>query len=520
MTTLESLPSRQRGSAAGTGPGPGFLSAFLPFLLFSLLLAAVPSVLPGQDLHATSPLPGDHWAYDFLDALDVAGISSAWMADFRGVSEEGIQGEMDRILEFGFGRAALVRNWRRTFRRSRGLAPSTGSPPRLRLHLESGLREGEAWLNPGDGAFGRARGALSLGSGVEVWGELAVGGWDRFEGLRSAGVSVPAGPFSVTVGRQFLRAPGSGSTSPLLGGGTPLDGVFVLTDRPREFPGFGWLFGPVSWQFALGPLEGITGPDRGWIGLGSAVAQPHPRLRLGATRVVWFGGDQRGGYTLGRLARSVFLLQNEPFWWDDQKLEFTIRYDWGLGDVPFSTYLVLGQEDAPIYRDSGVVAGTRVNLLSSFGMTVLRYEYSAYGTRARWCPWCSKVKDARGVDDYRPTDFWYLHHRRWPYARDGIPLGDPLGGYGMGHTVGGRFWSAGGSFLAHARGFYQKREERNLLVDRWPGNRWGVEGGSTVFLPGAFRLSFSLLLTRGGEFGSEEGLFLSVGRAFSAGGSP
>ena len=494
-----------------------FLLAHLLALVLAVSPALTPPGLQAQEASPMVPLPPGHWAYQLLEALDLTEVDFTWTRDFRALPEAFLQEELTGIVEAepdpgeedpakeDEATRRLAAAWVRTLREERALEPSTGDPPGLRFAGEAGIREGDGWLDPGAGAFGTLFGAASLGRETQVWAEGAAGGWDRFPGLRSGGISSRLGPFSAVLGRQFIRASGPGSANMLLGGSVPLDGLYLTTNRPRNFPLLSAVVGPASWQFALAPLEGLDGGDRGWIGLGGIIARPFPNLQIGATRVARFGGKE-GGITPARLFRTVFVIQNVPTYWDDHKLDVSVRYDWGLGPLGFSSYFVMAQEDRPIYKEPGIVAGTRASLMSSLGLTMLEYEYSGFGTQRWWCAWCR--------DELRVTN-WYRHGRKDPYDRKDVPMGHPLAGYGAGHTLTGRFWSADGRFTGKVQLFREQREGSNLLQERWPGVRWGGEVEGNLFPAPGYRITLSVLLSQGEEMGAHHGVFLGVRRALS-----
>lgn len=492
-----------------------------PALILSFLCAGVlleVDQASGQLTEPLEPLPGSHWAYDLLEALDVLGISTAWPADFRPVSLAAVLTELDRITRYGLSEEPLVANWARTLGKERGLRgfpaqegggggkSRPGTPEGafgkldLRFGFDGEYRNGAVFLDPGTGESLNGWGAVTFRRSLSLSGRYVSDGRKRWKGFRAGGLTAGMGPLYLFLGREFPRAPTPAHASTVLGGTVPFDGILLTTDRPRRVPGLDWLLGPSSWRFMLAPWNGITEEgDGSWFGLGGFIGQPHPRLRVGLSRVARMGGRGQGEITARRILRTILLIQNEPGSWDDQKLEVSVRFRWGLGPVPIVSYLVMAQEDSPFYRDPGTVVGSRTAFLGSSGLWLLQYEYSAYGGKAQWCFWCQRVKNGRGVEDGRAAGRWYHHYRRWPYARRDIPVGDPLGGYGAGHSLSTQYWAKSGRFHSKITLFVQNREEGNLLYERWPGWRTGVS------LEGTGRFGRKLFVTLGltQAFGSE-----------------
>ncbi len=480
----------------------------------AVLLAALAALLSAPSARAQAPgppLPPDHWSYELLEALDVAGASSSWIYDVRPTGTGTVRAELDRIAEHDFqGAGDLARAW------SRRLGAPNGETS-WAATAEAGYRDGEGFLDPGEGAYGVLSAAADLGGGATLWGEGRVGGWSTFDGVENAGLSVAAGPFVLTGGRQRLKAAGSAGASSQLGSHVPLDALHAVSRRRAPLPGLDWLFGPVAWQFSLSPWNEVGDWEGGWLGVGGAVAQPHPRFRIGAVRSVRFARGDAEPATVERVLRSVFLLQNEPLSWDNQKLEIWLRYRWELFGQPLATYAVFAQEDSPVYLDPGILAGTKAARLLDSGLWQLSYEYRAYGARGQWCFWCEKTRDGK-TESGRDQGPWYVHYGVRRYERGGFPMGDATGGYGAQHRIALAFWSRGGGFRGKATAFFQVRDdERNVLFDRWPGKRRGVRLEGGVPLGGTLEAVAEGLWADGPRIDTEWGLRLGL-RAMLGGG--
>lgn len=408
--------------------------------------------------------------------------------------------------------------------------------------IEGGIREGDAFVDPGTGAFGGLRLETTRRERVSLWGEAAWGGYDRFDGLRAGGIALPLDAFTVSAVREPIRTATPASESVQYGGQVPLDLLYLTTNRSISVPGLDWIFGPGEGQIAFGPFGGLGRVDEGWIGLFSAQSRPHPRFRIGAARAIHAGRsaavDSLGGapVTLDRAFRALFLIENDPHDWDDQKAEIFFELRLEPFGRPFSPYVVLSQEDAPPFLDSGVHAGFRTAGVNGAGLWMMRYEYLGIGERGRWCWFCEKVSRETGgglSESGREQATWYRHGRiAWPYEVRGIPLGESLGGYGSRHRVDLWFWPTGAAYRLRGWAFEERREDANLLMDRWPGLRRGLGlegaihprprtasgGGGSVELVGSAVTASGPDLER--EWGLRLGLRARIGGAEGPGTAP
>jgi hypothetical protein len=287
-----------------------------------------------------------------------------------------------------------------------------------------------------------------------------------------------------------------------------LDAVHLVSTRATPLPGLKWLLGPIAWQFALAPWGGVSDLDQGWIGLGSAVFQPHPRVRVGATRVARFGGTQSGSVTPERFVRMFLALQNEPTEWDDQFLELSLRVRWEPFGLPLATYAVFAQDNSPIWKQPGLQLGTAASLVKDSGVFLIRYEYNAIGRRARWCPGCQYQtgKASAGTN----VIAWYHHVSLGLYEQNQIPVGSSLGGYGAEHSLSFSAFPSAGRFRYKVWSFLQIRDEGNLLLERWPGERAGLAGEVSWIPRPGLEATATGLIADGPQIGTESGMWLRV----------
>jgi hypothetical protein len=519
------------------------LSTPIPRRASLALVLLLGGAVAASDAHAQAPPPGgsaplgfDHWSYELLEALDVAGLASGWMNGVRPTGREVVRGELRRVHDNGFGTGAAGRTiaaWTDRFDRDfparpprpaavpGATLPDAALPdsPRWQLGVDGGVQRGSGSLDRTTGFFSSVSGSVSPSARTALWGRFDRHAYRQFDGVQAAGVSFPLGAFTVMAGRQRLKAAGPAWTSAQLDGQIPLDALYVVSDRPVSLPGTKWLIGPAAWHFTIAPLEGVGQTGGAWMGVGGMIAEPHPRLRLGATRSAQFGPGllaegTDASITPGRVLRMFFITQNDPTWWDDQKLELSARFRWGLFGQPLASYLVLAQEDSPLWKDPGLLVGMSAPVIRPSGLFNVRYEYTAYGRRARWCPGCEYARGEHG-DRYQAP--WYDHGNFHLYEREGIPRGDPLGGYGSNHKASLAFFSMDGRTRMRAWTFFERRDEGNLLYDRWPGTR---RGGGIEFaheVTSGAELVLMAMRAGGPEVPAEWGLRLGMSALWGAG---
>ncbi len=443
------------------------------FCLLGLLFPA----LPASPLLAQAggpPVNHEHWSYELLDALDIVGASSAWMVHVRPAGREVVRGELQRTRTVD---GTTEMSWSRWVDLFDAQSPVRFDAPgsSAEVGATAGTRSGAAFLDPGGGPYLALDGSLALSGSVGLWGKIDSGSGERFDGLMEGGMALAfPGPLQLILGRQRLRGGGPGEGNSMLGGSVPLDAVHLVSTRATPFPGLKWLFGPVAWQFAMAPWGGVGDLDQGWIGLGSAVAQPHPRFRIGATRVARFGGSQTTSVTPERFLRMFFALQNEPWEWDDQLFEVSLRLRWEPFGLPLASYAVFSQDDSPLWKQPGLQLGTAASLVRERGVFLIRYEYNAIGPRGSWCPFCPRDRGNRNP--------WYRHGTHGLYQRNQIPAGSSLGGFGAEHRLSFSAFPAAGKVRYKVWSFFQIRDKRNLLLERWPGERVGL-GGEVSWIP-------------------------------------
>ncbi len=335
-----------------------------------------------------------------------------------------------------------------------------GEPGALIVELRSGGRwGGDALLDPGTG--------LLLGLGVRArahgrfrfFGEIEAGGRGTYQGLRELLVSVRVAGIELSGGRATPRL-GPGRDDLLAPGTHPLDGVGLSSVSPFRLPGPLGFLGAISVATSVHPMDRVGPVEDPWYGILAISTDPIPAWRIGVLRSAVFGGEGVPPVTAGRVARMIAgwhsTNQGE---FEDQYAEFFTRLRLGLGEFPLVVYGALAVNDSEAaYRDDpGLLAGVLVPLSVPGWLGALRYEYLAVGAGASLCPrtWCN-------------------HYLFGMHETAGLPMGATLGGYGTRHALRWRAWSDGGRWSAEAEIYRERREELNLLLERWPGTRTGV----------------------------------------------
>ena len=196
----------------------------------------------------------------------------------------------------------------------------------------------------------------------------------------------------------------------------------------------------------------------------------------------------------------VFVSQNDPTGWDDQLFEVSFRLRWEPFGLPLASYVVFSQDDSPLWKQPGLQLGTAASLVRESGVFLIRYEYNAIGERARWCLGCSNERGDRNL--------WYRHGTHGLYERAQIPAGSSVGGDGAEHRLSFSAFPAAGKFRYKVWSFFQIRDESNLLLERWPGERAGL-GGEVSWIPvPGLEVTASGLFADGPEIEAESSIWL------------
>ena len=112
---------------------------------------------PATALTSGPPVGHEHWSFELLDALDIAGVSDAWMVTMRPVGREVVRRELDRTTNVD---GAPGQGWERWLDRFDAEMPTRfgGAGPMAELAASGGTRSGDAFLEPGVGVHQPASG--------------------------------------------------------------------------------------------------------------------------------------------------------------------------------------------------------------------------------------------------------------------------------------------------------------------------------------------------------------------------
>lgn len=309
-------------------------------------------------------------------------------------------------------------------------------------------------------------------AGMFAFLEQAWGGGAERPRLRRGGVGARLSPFWLYAGREAFQMDGGAGGGVVLNDEAALDGILVGMPSPFAVPVAGATYLQLG-LFRLARYEAVEDP---WFLTLRVAVRPAPWLQVALNRSVLFGGHFLGGrapydpkvyppdstsLTAGDVL-GVLVGRNTTR--DDQKLGVEVRASLAGAGVPAVAYGELAIEDAQrSLGDPAVLAG--ILLLARARPTLaIRYEYTAFGTPARICPWC----------DTLPA-YWYWHRRfQSGYAVDGSLLGHPLGGYGFQHLLQLRILGPEARFRFTAAAILLRRDQWNLLEEERPGRATGA----------------------------------------------
>ncbi|HEX6938337.1 MAG TPA: capsule assembly Wzi family protein [Longimicrobiales bacterium] len=282
-----------------------------------------------------------------------------------------------------------------------------------------GYDNGTDWTGPlpaGDVATALA--GASLGAAVFPHLALALDTEYRSGGgrLRDAQLSVAWRGVALWAGRRRVGfGPGRGGGI-VLSGANAMDGAGIHLVDPITLPGWFDALGPVRLQ---GAITRIRNGDRirdPWLWVARLGIAPHPRLHVGVSRAVMFGGEGNAPWTLRNLVYALIGKHAGAMGeFDNQVLAVDVHFRPPLDALPCVLYLEWGMDDsAGAVKDvPGTVAGVFLPALPAVPAVSLRVERTEF---AGSC--CGNT-------------IWY---RNWAFRGGwtdaGHPLGHPLGGHG------------------------------------------------------------------------------------------
>lgn len=468
-----------------------------------------------------------HWSLELLELLDAAGSTGAWMGSVglphAGETHRAFQAEASPAVGAPDGRSlspAFIPAWRLSLQEefpvrqaARGSTISGGALRRssaapaatsVALRLQGGhRRSGSFPVQQGSGWLGGGGVEVMLGGATRGWAEWVGGAGHPGPSLHRAGLSAALGPMALSVVRHPLRL-GPGQDDPLLSGLVPLDAIHVRTSSPIPA---GWL-GRFALSGSLARLDQAGNVESPWHGTLAATVEPFRWLRVGGSRTAVFGGEDRPSVSSSRLWGLLTGQHSDDAGeFEDQHAALFLELRPSVAGFSFKLHGLVAANDTEggIRDDPAALAGVTLPLALPSGLWGFRYEYAAFGARARLCTRCDEGR-ARS---------WYTHYVYGPHSSGGVPLGSSLGGYGASHRVSAEWWAPSGGFQLRLDGVQERREAGNLLIQRWSGTWSGFEARALLLPEGSARISFEGRSMWGPEgtqrWGGEGTVHLTVG---------
>ncbi|MEX2526147.1 MAG: capsule assembly Wzi family protein [Gemmatimonadota bacterium] len=494
-------------------PGPLRLTGVPQLLILALGLGTGSpnqASLAAQSLRAPTPVAGtmwggpmmepEHWTLALLELLDAGGSAGAWMGSV-GLPHAGeVHGAllMDESTTVGApGRPppGFIPAWRLSLqeefpvrRAARRTTISTGTLRRspnaptatsVALRLQGGYRSSEVLpLHRVSGWMGGGGAEVMLGGATRAWAEWVGGAGHPGATLHRAGLAVELGSVTLSAVRHPLRL-GPGQDDPLLSGLVPLDAVHLRTSSPLQA---GWL-GRLALSTSLARLPVAGNVESPWHGTLAVSVEPFHWLRVGGSRTAVFGGEDRPPVTGARLwGLFTGRHSDDTGEFEDQHAALFLELRPTVAGFSFRLHGLMAANDTEggIRDDPAALAGVTLPLFHSSGLWGFRYEYAAFGARARLCTRCDEGRSRS----------WYNHYVYGPHSSGGVPLGSSLGGYGASHRMSAEWWAPGGGVHLRLGGIQERREVGNLLSQRWFGTWNGAEAKALLFPEGGARISF------------------------------
>ncbi len=347
-----------------------------------------------------------------------------------------------------------------------GSGMTVGSAPPFFLEVTGGGRWGDELLPVGSGAFAGVAGFVAPGTRWGVQGQVVAGGPDVPGTLQEARISVGAGGAVFWGGRGRMRL-GPGSDALLLSGVQFFDGMGVGTASPARLPGPLRHLGLWQGNLSVGRLPEVGVVADPYYGVLSVTLDPATWIRLGANRTVVFGGEGMPEVTAERVWRMILGRHSTDVGeFEDQHAEFflKVRVPTPLGPTSAYASWAINDSEGAIRDSPGFLGGVLLAHELAGWEAVLRYEFIAYGARARWCRDCA-----------RRERIWFLHYVYGPHTTGGHPLASSLGGDGARQTLRWSGWSPGGRLALSVTGEVASREPTNLLYEEFPDRRRAIE---------------------------------------------
>jgi hypothetical protein len=341
--------------------------------------------------------------------------------------------------------------------------------------------------------------ALLRGSGYATartaW--MLDGGYAAGEAvIRTAVVSVAAGPFDLWAGRRRLQYGMGRGGGTVVGGalndtpelahrtGYTFQGIGAHVRDPFFFPAFLRFLGPDRIEASLGRLASNGRVDGPWVAFGRLIGSPFsPRFTIGINRGAIFGGDGVP-ITAGRLLGLVIGLHGgEGGEFENQVFSTLLSYRPPTdGWLPVMLYLEWGMDDTAgaVRNTPGIVAGLELAAIPALPALGVGVERTSF---AQSC--CGQP-------------IWYRHiYYRGSWADEGRLFAHPLGGHGREWLATARLDLPQRGLLVRADAFTRDRYHENLFAPDRMGRSVGGSGGVQVGLASGTVLRLDAGVERG-----------------------
>ncbi|HEX7050674.1 MAG TPA: capsule assembly Wzi family protein [Longimicrobiales bacterium] len=310
--------------------------------------------------------------------------------------------------------------------------------------------------------------------------------YDRLA-LAEGHVTATWGDVGVWFGRRAIGFGAGASGGIVLRAHEPVDGGGIYLTDPVRLPGPFRYLGPLRLTATLARIDyeggGIRRP---WFGTTRLAISPHPRLGIGLSRAIMFGGDGNSGFTLKNFAYMVVGKHSgENGEYDNQVVAVDVRYRPPVEAIPLVFYVEWGFDDsAGAWKDvPAILAAVEVPALPGWPEASLRIE------RTSFAPACCG------------NTIWY---RNWAFrsgwTADGQPLGHPLGGHGTEWLARLEADLLDARLRVDARAFLRDRGAENLFAP----DREGHSRGAHLTIAGRPHSSIEAFLSGGIEVGERD----------------
>lgn len=479
-------------------------------------LALLPLGTEAQLSPAASPfLAADHWSHGALSRLHGAGLLPEGHYDpgSRSVTRLEAMRGFERAAE-----AAVERSpeWAPRARAYRDRLAEEFPHTARRIHAAAAGAEGSVM-----GGVRVRRNELLARHEPEAGAEsrpVPLGDMDRAVGGVEIGLDAPLGPLTFAAhvggaaeggqvraseaygvlvwgsaglwaGRRHVGFGASDGGSVTLGHGVSFDGAGLFLADAVRLPGVLTHLGALGLETFLSRIARTGSVESPWfLGIRGSIA-PHPRLRLGLTRGVFFAGESElvPDPTFDRLLKVVVGIDTAdppPENFENHTASADLWFAPPLGALPLVLYGEWGVQDLTAQRTEmpAFVFGTRVEGFPGATWLRIGVERATFSQ-----PFASR----------RP---WYDHRVFGTWTDGGTALGHPLGGVGRESRIYAGVDPLDARLRLEARGFRRWRGEGNLFAPERLGSSRGFEATARWRLAAPLEIELGGALERGDDW--------------------